>query len=159
MFAQFNRFCLEITKEQASTCFHPGPCDSDVYALSLVPAIRRQFAKIPPEDIAVELKEYGAWNEEDFKRPCRKHPANFMDRMRRHNGGAHMKKIFFPEECGLLTDCREAGHFKGKIFTVDEIRKKFRCDQYAVLCSSCGQYTPLKKGVSHVFKRTAKPGP
>lgn len=67
MFAQFNRFCLEITKEQASPCFHPGPCDSDVYDLSLVPAIRRQFAKIPPEDIAVELKEYGAWNEEDLK--------------------------------------------------------------------------------------------
>jgi hypothetical protein len=67
-----------------------------------------------------------------------------------------MKKIHSPEECGLLTDCREAGHFKGKIFTVDEIRKKFRCDQYAVLCSSCGQYTPLKKGVSHVFRRTAK---
>jgi hypothetical protein len=67
MFAQFDRFFLEITEEQASTCSHPGPCDGDVYALSLVPAIRRQFDKVPPEDIAAELKVYGTWNDEDLK--------------------------------------------------------------------------------------------
>jgi len=67
MFAQFDRFSLEITKEQASTGSHPGPCEGDVYALSLVPAIRRQFDKILPEDIAATLRGYGAWNEEDLE--------------------------------------------------------------------------------------------
>ena len=70
-----------------------------------------------------------------------------------------MKKIRSPEECGLLTDCREAGHFKGKIFTVDDIRKKFHCEEYDVSCSSCGEYKPSKKGGSRAVKRTTKPGP
>lgn len=66
MFATFNRFELEMTKDQARSASHPGPCDSDVETLVNNPKIRRQLAKIPPETIAAELNEYGAWDPEEL---------------------------------------------------------------------------------------------
>ncbi len=67
MYASFNRFELKITKAQAMMQgSHPGPCDYDIEELLQVPAIRRQLNKIPAELIALELKDYGAWDEQEL---------------------------------------------------------------------------------------------
>lgn len=66
MYATFERFELRLTKEQALTGSHPGPCDEDITELLKVPAIRRQLDKIPADTIKAELKEYGAWDEQEL---------------------------------------------------------------------------------------------
>lgn len=64
MWADFEHgFSLQMTREQAESASHPGPCDDDVKALADLPKIRRQLDKISPEDIRAELKEYGAWDD------------------------------------------------------------------------------------------------
>lgn len=66
MFATFNRFELQMTKRQAEACSHSGSCDADVKILSEHTKIRRQIAKIEPDKIRAELKEYGAWDETEL---------------------------------------------------------------------------------------------
>ena len=66
MWASFNRFEIRLTKDQARSASHQGQCDDDVNALSEVPAIKRQLAKLDPADVAAELKEYGAWDQEEL---------------------------------------------------------------------------------------------
>ena len=67
MFATFNRFEIQMTKQQALACSHPGPCDSDVNELLQDKKIARQLKKISDADLAAELGEYGAWDEEELK--------------------------------------------------------------------------------------------
>lgn len=67
MYAHFNRFLIQMTKEQVKNASHPGPCDDDVKELSELPKIKRQFKKINPADIAAELKEFGAWDETELQ--------------------------------------------------------------------------------------------
>jgi hypothetical protein len=67
MIAQFNRFEIEMTKEQAHSVTHPGKCDVDVDILLQNPKIKRQLKKIPGEKLAAELKDYGAWDENELK--------------------------------------------------------------------------------------------
>lgn len=56
------RIALRITKRQAESCAHRGPCDREVRALSMVPSIERQLAAIPVEELRRELKDYdGVW--------------------------------------------------------------------------------------------------
>lgn len=62
MQAHFDRFSITLTKDQARSASHQGQCDCDVAELSRVPAIARQLAKITPEALRAELKEYGAWD-------------------------------------------------------------------------------------------------
>ena len=64
MFASFNRFELNITKKDASSMSHQGDCDDDVTAL--LPKYEKQLKKIGNEKIASELKEYGAWDENEL---------------------------------------------------------------------------------------------
>lgn len=66
MYTYFNRFELNITKEQAKIGSHQGKCDDDIAYLLTLPQIARQFKKISPADIAAELKEYGAWDETEL---------------------------------------------------------------------------------------------
>jgi hypothetical protein len=66
MISQFERFSLVLTKEQGLSASHQGQCDEDVRALSEVPAIARQLRLLRPEDVAAELKEYGAWDAEEL---------------------------------------------------------------------------------------------
>jgi hypothetical protein len=66
MYATFNRFEIKLTKEQALTGSHPGPCDLDIRDLLQLPAIKRQLNKIPVDAIRNEIKEYGAWNENEL---------------------------------------------------------------------------------------------
>ena len=63
MIAYFDRFIIEMTKEQAHDVSHQGACDNDVKELIKVPKIARQLKKINPDLIRAELKEYGAWDE------------------------------------------------------------------------------------------------
>ncbi len=60
------RIELELTRTQAASCSHPGPCDADVLALSQIPKVRRQLAKIAPRVLSAELEEYGAWDEAEL---------------------------------------------------------------------------------------------
>lgn len=60
------RIELQMTAAQAASASHSGRCDDDVAALRRVPAIRRQLAKLDPDTVARELREYGAWDAEEL---------------------------------------------------------------------------------------------
>jgi hypothetical protein len=70
------RIELNITRGQAESCSHPGPCDADVATLRKVPAIRRQLDKLAPELVRDCLREYGAWDADELA----DHDAN-LDRL------------------------------------------------------------------------------
>ncbi len=53
------RIDLEMTAEQAASVHHSGQCDDDVLALSKVPAIAEQLAKINETVLKEVLSEYG----------------------------------------------------------------------------------------------------
>ena len=73
MYAQFNRFAIELTKKQAQIGMHQGSCDNDVAYLRTFPKIKRQLDKLDPTALRVELREYGAWSEEELEN----HDHNF----------------------------------------------------------------------------------
>lgn len=60
------RIEIAMTREQAESASHQGQCDDDVFALSKVPAIAEQLAKIDPEILKAELREYGAWEDNEL---------------------------------------------------------------------------------------------
>jgi hypothetical protein len=60
------RIELQMTLAQAQGASHQGQCDADVEDLSKEPAIARQLAKINPETLRTELKEYGAWDADEL---------------------------------------------------------------------------------------------
>lgn len=55
-----------MTARQAESASHQGRCDDDVAFLLTMPAIRRQLDRIGPEAIRAELKEYGAWDQNEL---------------------------------------------------------------------------------------------
>ncbi len=67
MEAIFNRFSIMMTAAQATSCSHAGECIDDVRALLRVPAIQRQIAHLNVDDIKAELREYGAWSQEELE--------------------------------------------------------------------------------------------
>ena len=67
MYAQFNRFEIKMTLKQAQLVSHQGDCFDDVVELLKDKKYLAQFKKIEPGKIAAELKEYGAWDEEELK--------------------------------------------------------------------------------------------
>lgn len=67
MYADFNQgFSIEMTKKQALSASHPGPCDDEVKALLQNAWIAKQLDLIGPSKIREELKEYGAWDEQEL---------------------------------------------------------------------------------------------
>lgn len=72
MIAMFNRFEIVMTLEQARSASHQGQCDEDVSELLKHPKIQRQLKQIGTGDVVLELKEYGAWDQEEL----RDHPQN-----------------------------------------------------------------------------------
>jgi hypothetical protein len=60
------RIELQMTMEQALSASHQGQCDADVLALSKVPRIAKQLARVDPEILRAELKEYGAWDAQEL---------------------------------------------------------------------------------------------
>jgi hypothetical protein len=70
------RIEIELTREQADSVFHPGPCDDDVAELRKAPAIADQLADIDAATLRDELAEYGAWDDDELA----DHDAN-LDRI------------------------------------------------------------------------------
>lgn len=66
MYATFNRFEIEMSQEQAESGSHQGECYEDVKALLSEPEIAAQFETIKADDIREELKEYGAWDDQEL---------------------------------------------------------------------------------------------
>lgn len=64
--AEFNSFEIEMTREQAMDASHSGDCETEVDELLLDPDIAKQLDKIGDEVIKTELKEYGAWDDEEL---------------------------------------------------------------------------------------------
>jgi hypothetical protein len=57
---------LEMSLEDAESVSHSGQCDDDVLALSKRSDIASQLDAIDPEDLRKELREYGAWDDEEL---------------------------------------------------------------------------------------------
>jgi hypothetical protein len=57
---------LNISKADAAGASHQGQCDADVDALSGKASIARQLAKIDPDTLRADLREYGAWDDDDL---------------------------------------------------------------------------------------------
>jgi len=60
------RIELEIPLEVAASINHSGPADADVAAARKIPFIAEQLDKIDQDTLAAELKEYGAWDDEEL---------------------------------------------------------------------------------------------
>lgn len=62
--AYFNRFSLDLPDEAVSSCYHSGACDEDFnYYSNLI----NRPVEITPEKLKSELKEYGAWDENELE--------------------------------------------------------------------------------------------
>lgn len=57
---------IQMTKSQAMSASHQGQCDDDVRALSMVRKIRIQLERIDPKALRDELREYGAWDDQEL---------------------------------------------------------------------------------------------
>jgi|SRR5580704_1534557 hypothetical protein len=60
------RIEIGMTMDDANSAAHQGQCDEDVLALSKVPEIARQLEAIDPIVLVRELREYGAWDENEL---------------------------------------------------------------------------------------------
>lgn len=60
------RIEIEMTMAQAESAAHPGQCDADVLALSNNRKIRRQLEALDRDLVREELREYGAWDDEEL---------------------------------------------------------------------------------------------
>ena len=60
------RIEFQLTLEQANRGSHSGQCDDDIASLLLEPDISAQLLAISPQLLADELREYGAWNDEEL---------------------------------------------------------------------------------------------
>jgi hypothetical protein len=67
MLAQFERFTIEMTKAQAVSASHPGPCDKEVDHLLTLPKIKQQLKRIPDEFLADVLHDYGIWEDKTIE--------------------------------------------------------------------------------------------
>lgn len=59
-------FVITFRNGDESSAAHQGACDEDVSTLLESPYIAAQFEKIDPEDIRLDLKGYGAWDETEL---------------------------------------------------------------------------------------------
>jgi hypothetical protein len=61
MFYSYDKFEIEMTKNQAFSASHSGECYDDVKALCQDKKIKRQLKKISDTDLINTLQEWGAW--------------------------------------------------------------------------------------------------
>lgn len=57
---------LKLTRVDAQSCSHSGPCDDDVEILIAKPYVKKQLDKLDPEKLKRELAEYGAWDDTEL---------------------------------------------------------------------------------------------
>lgn len=67
---------LHITREDAESASHPGPCDADVADLRKVSYISEQLDRLDQTVVVECLREYGVWTAEELA----DHDAN-LDRL------------------------------------------------------------------------------
>lgn len=67
MYAPFERFEISMTLNEAHQASHPGDCEADVIDLLKTAKIKRQLRKISDADLRDELREYGAWQDEELQ--------------------------------------------------------------------------------------------
>ena len=65
---------ISLTSQDAAYCSHGGQCDSDVLLAMKKPYIKKQLDALPVDKLALELREYGAWDEIQLQ----DHNANLM---------------------------------------------------------------------------------
>lgn len=70
------RIELQLTQEHVDCGYHTGQCDEDIAFLRREPEIKAQLEKLDPELIRSELRECGAWDDDDLA----DHEAN-LDRL------------------------------------------------------------------------------
>ena len=61
--ASFNRFEFEMSEEAVIDCYHQGACDEGVSAWQG----KIDLSHISDEALREELKEYGAWSDEELQ--------------------------------------------------------------------------------------------
>lgn len=66
-FAPFNYIELELTEEVVNLICHSGDNTEDVKRCLELPEIAEQINKLDPKKIATELKEYGAWDDNELQ--------------------------------------------------------------------------------------------
>lgn len=64
--AYFERFVIELTRDEAQTGSHVGQCDDDIAWLRQQKNIDEQLCALSEEDVRSELEEYGAWDDEEL---------------------------------------------------------------------------------------------
>jgi hypothetical protein len=57
---------LSIPLELAAIGYHSGQCDDDIAELLEKPLIKAQMMDIDPQLLIKELREFGAWNDEEL---------------------------------------------------------------------------------------------
>lgn len=67
MYTQFERFEISMTLNEAHQASHPGDCEADVIDLLKTAKIKRQLKKISAADLRDELREFGAWEDEELQ--------------------------------------------------------------------------------------------
>lgn len=58
---------LRLTRRDAEKCSASGECEPAVIEVMQKPYVKKQLKELNPEKLAKELKEYGAWDEEELK--------------------------------------------------------------------------------------------
>lgn len=65
-FATFSRFEIELPRDDAEAGYHTGRCDDDIESLRYVAHVRAQLDRLDPDALRAELKEYGAWDDDEL---------------------------------------------------------------------------------------------
>jgi len=58
---------LRLTKKDAAQCSHSGDCEADVLFVMQKKYVKKQLAAIKPDQLKKELRDYGAWSEDELK--------------------------------------------------------------------------------------------
>ncbi|MDR2005323.1 MAG: hypothetical protein LBQ74_20055 [Prevotella sp.] len=58
--------CLDIPEVLADWVDHPSDCEKDLVKMMQLEEIQTELSKIDLENFRQELKEYGAWTEEEL---------------------------------------------------------------------------------------------
>jgi len=66
MYAHFETFSIEMTKQQALGASGAGACDDAIAALAKNKKIKKQLDALPIYSVATELRQYGAWEDEEL---------------------------------------------------------------------------------------------
>jgi hypothetical protein len=57
---------LQLTQDDVAMGYHSGSCDESIAALRRAPRIAAQLDAIDPALLRSELKEWGAWSDDDL---------------------------------------------------------------------------------------------